>query len=136
MPQPEMMLGSYVLSTMFFPKLALEYAPHSPFATGLSWSQSGTKLRLASFQDRLVDDAMRLALFSPSPYTPVSWASRYLPAVNLTAVLPSPKRSYAAATRGVMLWMSTPSSSGRMNPLGMKRLKPTICSGKNDVMRS
>ncbi len=80
------------------PKLALAIAPHSPLAAGLSRSHSGTKLRLASFHDRVVCVMSVLAiafpLFTPtSPMNPPPPFTSPLFALNLIAVLPSPNRS-------------------------------------------
>src|SRR5688572_14862436 len=68
-PQPWVISGSRRVSTTGFPKFALLHGPHSPLAVPLRRSQSGTKLRLASFHDRLVVVAIRFPTAESPPST-------------------------------------------------------------------
>ena len=74
------------------PKLELSKAPHSPFATGLLRSQSGTKLALASFHVRLtVFTDVTTGLFACATLT--ASEPTYRPSATLSAVRPLPSRS-------------------------------------------
>src|SRR6185503_14064697 len=103
----------------------------SPLAAGFSRSQSGTKSRFASFQARVVFVARRIVGLRRSPRKPISLAVMYLPRVVLTAVLPSPFRSYEAAMRGVMSCILGPTNFGMAKPLGTYFVYPQVCSGNH-----
>src|SRR5262245_39191933 len=120
----------------FRPKLRLENAPHSPLASGFTRSQSGVKLRFASFHARVTEPVMRMSGLRRSPSRPISFAVGYLPSVNLTAVLPSPLMSYDPAMRGVSSFNLGPVYFARMKPLGMYVLKPYFCSGNHACTES
>src|SRR6185436_20997132 len=118
------MAGSKLVWSTFFPKFRFDMAPHSPFATGFSSSQSMTLSLLMSFHDRFVVSGRRLA--ADMSNEAVVNASGNLPRFPLMAVLPLPNRSYAAPMRGVMSFIDTPS----IEPAGysiagvMKRFVP------------
>ena len=75
------------------PKFALLLGPHSPFSAGLVRSQSGMKLLLLSVQARVVVVlvVVPIGLTARARLTPS--LSRYLPTLNLIAVLPVPNTS-------------------------------------------
>src|SRR6185436_6853428 len=104
-PQPFRRSGSIVVPALVVPKLGSAIAPHSPFATGLSRSHCGTKSRFASFHDRVVlvtrraPGAISWVTATRSP-DPSATCFRYLLKLALSAVLPSPNRSYAMPKRG------------------------------------
>src|SRR3954451_18813168 len=84
-------------------------SPHSPFFFGLIRSQFGTKSLFESVQVRVVEIVPRISgLRSMSVFVAVN-ACMYLPRFTFRAVLPLPKRSYAAPTRGVTSLQWTPS---------------------------
>ena len=75
-------------------KFWLASAPHSPFAALFRISQSGTKFRFASFQDRVVVPIYVLMGFGAVTMSrPDDMPSRYLLTLTLSAVLPVPNKS-------------------------------------------
>src|SRR5205814_2190541 len=100
-PQPCNRSGSHLVIEPSVPNARFESAPHSPLAPALVRLQSGTKFPLAS-------DHVRFALVTSAfaglrdRATEVPTDCTYRPSENLRAVLPLPKRSYAAPSRGEM----------------------------------
>src|SRR2546421_4574595 len=94
--QPARTRGSKVVLGRVPPKVRSEIVPHSPFCSGFRMSQSGAKLRLTSFQDLVTVSARLVTGFPLAGVRPTT----YRPALAVTAVFPSPKRSYAAPRRG------------------------------------
>src|SRR5205085_6003570 len=82
------------------PKFGLAMGPHSAFACVLFRSQSGMPLPLLSVHVRDVLFAAATIPLARSEYAVVT-ACTNRPTVNLRAVLPLPKRSYASPMRGL-----------------------------------
>src|SRR5713101_9922427 len=90
-----------------FPKNWLVIAPHSPLAAKFPRLQSGTKLPLrgspgpnvASFHDRVAAFTEVLIGFNSCGTSTFVFAT-YRPADTLSAVRPSPQRSYEPPSRG------------------------------------
>src|SRR5207244_4653129 len=89
------------------PKSELAIGPHSPFCAKLWRSQSGTTLPLASFHERVV---LLIELFNGlyCRTWPLPVIATYRPNDTLNAVLPLPKRSYAAPIRGLRSFQAGP----------------------------
>src|SRR5207249_3470768 len=85
---------------LFWPKFVFEIAPHSPFAIGLTRSQSGLKLPLASAHVLVTLSTERTTGLLRPPLAAPGGAAVDRFKLTLSAVLPSPNRSYAAAIRG------------------------------------
>ncbi len=95
------------------PKAGLSIAPHSPFAAGFIRTQSGTKLRLASFHVRLVLATIELEGARSRPNAPpTACAVKYLFRLAFSAVLPLPKTSNDKPVLGAMVCQRTPSAAG------------------------
>src|SRR5262245_33483705 len=136
LPQPLRISGSYVLPGRRLPKSVLLSGPHSPLVTKFRRSQSGRKLPLASFHDRVALVTTRCAGFSPSPKMTFAslprsaWPATYLPKEPFSAVLPVPNRSYALPAGGGMDGQGMPSVAGRVNlGFGTSAAGPIGCSG-------
>src|SRR4051812_29077013 len=98
-PKPWMTSSAYRVTMLGFPKFVGLRAPHSPLATGLARSQSGTKSRLMSPHVRVaVFTDVFTGLFRLA--NPVASAATYRLMLALTAVLPFPNRSHEPPIRG------------------------------------
>src|SRR5262245_22803637 len=117
---------------MFLPKFEFAIARHSPFAAGFVRSQSGTKSRFESVQVRVVF-VTRLVAGSasvPPVAAPPRSPDRYLLMETFKAVLPLPKRSYAAPILGVMSFQCSPGVFGMtMFRLGTNCTGPSVWPG-------
>src|SRR5438093_5274643 len=86
--QPVARSGSIARTGLIPPKFGSAIAPHSPLASGLIRSQSGEKLRLVSFHDRVVDVESRPAGVSPTMMgARIAVSGMYLPRLTCSAVL-------------------------------------------------
>src|ERR1051325_1617940 len=109
LPQPKYAAGSNLAAVVFVePNPGLVIAPHSPFAAGFVRSHCGTPSPgippapeipgngPPSNHKRFVEFTKLLTGFGPAPpattptNAPTDWASRYLFALTLIAVFPSP----------------------------------------------
>src|SRR5688572_6858439 len=107
-------------------------APHSPLASGFVKTHSGTKLRFASFQLRLVAVTSVLTGLGAPPRPPVApCPATYLLRLTLMAVLPVPNRSYEAPSFGVMSFHPRFDVSGNeMLRVGVRMAGPIVVSPK------
>src|SRR6185503_645343 len=101
-------------------------------------SQSGTKLRLASLQDRVALSESRLVGLAASPNAPCSAdPSTYLLTDSFNAVRPSPDRSYATPIRGVTSFQFTKFCRAKLTfRVGVSGAGPSDCAGKYLFSRS
>src|SRR5687767_3158120 len=136
-PHPLMASSANLVVTAVPPKFRLAIAPHSPLAWRLARSHSGTRLLFVSVQvrDTLLIE-VTIGLIDCVIVTEVLATNR--PIENLTAVRPSPNRSYAAPTRGFQSFHSgTFFTSGKSragtHPLGVAS---TCCAGMYPWKRS
>src|SRR6202140_873852 len=114
--------------TLGRPKVATFSGPSS-----LAW---GMKSPLASLQDLVALTAMFAAGFASRVKLVRLGPSRYLPRLNLTAVLPLPNRSYEAPRRRVTFFQSgTLSTSGNVTlRFGTQGPGPKVEAG-TDLLR-
>src|SRR5262245_2712781 len=104
MPQPDRTLKSVrpaglsgvAFGTITLPNAALPAFVHSPLMALLLRLQSTTRLSFASVQLRFVLFVSLPAGLALPVKLPPPWPATYLLRLTLTAVLPSPLRSYAA----------------------------------------
>src|SRR6186997_951071 len=129
------MSGSTARPDTDLPKFGSAIAPHSPLADVVTKSQSGTKLRLASFHDRVVVVTSRCAgaippVMTDSPPEPRYVPATYLPRAAFSDIFPFPKRSYAEPIRGEMSFHFKPSILGNtMLRRGANCTGPATVSG-------
>src|ERR1043166_326781 len=101
-PQPLRTAGLTVVVWLNEPQLSADHAPHSPLATGFRKSHCATRSPLGSDHARLIEvtsvEPALLIVYA----SPVQAPCRYSPTFPLSAVLPLPKTSKAAPSRGVM----------------------------------
>src|SRR5215470_3277842 len=106
--QPLSVAGSCDVSGTALPKVGVSHGPHSPLVKGFSRLQSGMLLWFESVTlmavlvaNAVTEPGLRAAAVAiVSPATPRA-------AETFSAVLPLPKRSYAAPNRGLMSFQST-----------------------------
>src|SRR5580765_6373 len=107
-PQPVTNPGSKVRENTGSPRFLLSMAPHSRFFSVLLRSQFGTKSLFRSVHNRVVLTVVRVSGFMSRSLLVAVTACMYFPRLNLTAVLPFPKTSYATPMRGVTSLQSYP----------------------------
>src|SRR5712671_603063 len=107
-PQPVTNPGSKVRENTGSPRFLLSIASHSPFFAVLLRLQFGTKSLLVSVQTRVVLTVVRVNGFMSRSLFVAVTACMYFPRLNLSAVLPFPKTSYATPMRGVTSLQSYP----------------------------
>src|SRR5688572_9645517 len=110
--QPLRVSGSRVVfGVTKLPKSVLDHGPHCPCAAGFIRSQFGVRVSIVApvmvlvmLVEMKLAGAWLVAVCAPSCATPRV-------ALNFTAVLPVPKRSYDAPTRGLRSFQFTTLSS-------------------------
>ncbi len=119
--------GSYCELTTVEPKLVGLTGPSS-LACGMKSPFVSVHVRVAFWTRPPAGFAIRVKVGGFG-------ASRYLPTLNLTAVLPVPKTSYARPSRGVTFFHAgTPvTSSNEMLRVGTCGPGPSVCAGTTSL---